>query len=178
MEKQMMKILSFLLFISFAAFAQEIDNKDKDAARANIDKDDFVVKAASGGMMEVELGKLAQEKGQSQEVKNLGEKMVRDHSKANDELRNIAQKNNIQLPEGMLDKHKEHVDELSELSGEEFDNAYLELMVEDHDEDVEMFEKASENYGIEDVREWANKTLGTLREHEELVNNIHNKVTE
>jgi putative membrane protein len=177
MKKQIMLILAGLVFISFAAFAQEMDNRDAER-RADIDKNDFAVKAASGGMMEVELGRLAQEKGESQEVKNLGEIMVRDHSLANDELKNIAQMNNIQLPEDMLRKHKEHYDELSELSGAEFDKAYLELMVKDHYEDVRMFREASEFYGNKDVRDWAGKILRTLREHEELVNNIHNKVTE
>jgi putative membrane protein len=169
MKREMMLIFSFFLFISFAAFAQEMNNTND---RNDSDKDDFVVIAASGSMMEIELGKLAQEKGESPEVKALGERMVRDHSKASDELKDIAQRNNIQLPDKMLDKHKEHVEELSGLSGAEFDEAYISLLAEDHEEDIELFEEASENYENRDVREWAKKTLPTLRDHKELVEEL------
>jgi putative membrane protein len=168
MNKYLMMVTA-VLFVSFAVFAQELNNTVPD-------EDDFVVKAASGGMMEVELGKLAQEKGQSQEVKEFGELMERDHSKANDELKNIAQQNNIQLPDSMLDKHREHVEELSEKSGAEFDETYMDLMAEDHEKDVKLFEEASENYDNQEVKDWAEKTLSVLEEHHELAKSVKEKL--
>jgi putative membrane protein len=171
----MKKIIMLLFIFSVAIFAQEDQNRRMDT-QDRPDEENFIVKAASGGMMEVELGKLAQEKGQSERVKEFGSRMERDHSKANDELKNIAQQNNIQLPDSMLEKHREHVDELKELSGEEFDKAYMELMVEDHEEDVELFEDAAENYEIQEVRTWAEKTLSVLRDHNRLAEEIHESI--
>jgi putative membrane protein len=168
----MKKLIFSLFFISFAVLAQDMQNRQNQ----QLDEEDFIVKAASGGMMEVELGKLAQEKGKSQLVKNFGERMERDHSKANDELKNIAQRKNIQLPDSMLEKHREHVDELSQLSAEEFDKAYMELMVEDHNEDLELFEEASEEYEVSEIKQWAGKTLQVLREHRTMAETVHEQI--
>ena len=99
----------------------------------------FVEEAASGGMMEVQLGQMAQEKGSSQEVKDFGQMMVQDHGKANQQLQSIAQNLQMQLPQAMLDKHQQHVTELQNLSGADFDREYMSMMVEDHQEDISKF---------------------------------------
>ena len=126
---------------------------------------DFMTKAASGGMMEVELGRMAQEKGQSQEVKDFGQMMVNDHSKVNDQLKQLAQQKNIMLPDSMGEKHMEQVNELREKTGAEFDKAYMELMVEDHQEDVDMFQNAANNMQDAEVRNFASTTVTTLQQH-------------
>src|SRR5689334_12885251 len=87
-------ILSLVTVSALAA--DKLAGKDKD----------FIKKAASGGMMEVELGQLAQSKAQSQDVKDFGSRMVTDHGKANDELKTLAQQKNVQLPATMERKHK------------------------------------------------------------------------
>ncbi|MDX5437294.1 MAG: DUF4142 domain-containing protein [Pontibacter sp.] len=126
---------------------------------------DFMTKAASGGMMEVELGRMAQEKGQSQEVKDFGQMMVNDHSKVNDQLKQLAQQKNIMLPDSMGEKHMEQVNELREKTGAEFDKAYMELMVEDHQEDVDMFRNAANNMQDAEVKNFASTTVTTLQQH-------------
>jgi putative membrane protein len=166
----MMRLLLFLVFVSIPVSAQEASEKNRELS--NLDWDDFVVKAASSTMMEIELGRLARERGESHHVRNLGERMVRDHSIAGDELKNIAQRNFIQLPDSMLEKHKSHVEELSELSASEFDQAYLELLAEERKKDIELFEEASGNYENDDIRGWARKTLMTLRDQERYVNDL------
>ncbi|MCX2742094.1 DUF4142 domain-containing protein [Pontibacter anaerobius] len=126
---------------------------------------DFMTKAASGGMMEVELGKMAQEKAQNQQVKDFGSRMVTDHSKVNEELKALAQQKNITLPDSMGQDHMDNVKELQDKTGAEFDQAYMELMVSDHEEDVKAFEDASNNLEDAEVKAFASKTLTALREH-------------
>ncbi len=124
--------------------------------------------------MEVELGQIAIEKAGSEEVKQFGQKMVMDHSKANEELMSIISKNNIDKPKAeMMEDHKKMVTKLSNLYGAEFDRAYMKAIVEDHTKDIEEFEKASQNYENEAVRLWASDTLPTLKRHLELAKQIN-----
>src|SRR5262249_17471675 len=84
----------------------------------------FVTEAASGGMEEVELGKIGTEKASSDQVKQFGQRMVDDHGKANDELKALAQSKNITVPSAPSAKDQATIDKLSKLSGEPFDRAY------------------------------------------------------
>jgi putative membrane protein len=140
---------------------------DSAAISGSVDEDaaDFVVKAASGGMMEVLLGKLAEQKAVNPRVKSFGSMMVTDHTKANDELKSIAATKNITLPETLGEDHQKHVDELGQKSGKEFDKAYMSLMADDHKEDVDMFEEASRDVMDADIKAFASKTLPVLRIH-------------
>ncbi|WP_153797763.1 DUF4142 domain-containing protein [Foetidibacter luteolus] len=144
---------------------------DNDAANPGtglpVDKDaaDFAVKAASGSMMEVELGKLAEQKAVSERVKNFGAMMVQDHTAASDELKKIASAKNIALPAEMGDEHKKHIEDLSKKSGKDFDKAYVDLMLDDHKEDVEAFQKASNECKDPDVKNFATQTLPVLQKH-------------
>lgn len=129
----------------------------------------FVAKAASGGMAEVKMGQLAVEKGTSPTVKKFGQKMVDDHSKANDELKAIASKKNLQLPTEVDSKQQATYDKLAKLSGGDFDKAYMDAMVKDHNEDVREFKKATSTAGMDaDVKAWAEKTLGVIEQHDHL----------
>ena len=125
----------------------------------------FAVEAASGGMMEVQLGELAQQKASNQKVKDFGAKMVRDHSKANDDLKTIAGSKNITLPPAPGEDHMEHIKKLSEKSGKEFDKDYIKMMVDDHEKDIDHFEKCSKDAKDAELKAFAAKTLPTLREH-------------
>src|SRR4051794_36110683 len=102
---------------------------------ASTDDRKFVEKAASGGMAEVKLGQLAAQKDTSPTVKEFGTKMVHDHSKANDELKAIAAKKNLSLPTDVDTESKATYEKLTKLTGTDFDKAYIEAMVKDHDED-------------------------------------------
>lgn len=125
---------------------------------------DFMNEAAMGGMAEVELGKLAQEKATNPRVKNFGEMMVKDHSAANNELKSIAEKKSAALPTDM-GKHKDHYEDLSKKKGTDFDKAYMKMMVDDHQDDIDAFEKTAENGTDPDVKTFASQKLPTLRKH-------------
>jgi len=92
----------------------------------------FAKKAAAGGIAEVKLGQLAQERGSSEPVKAFGKRMETDHSKAADQLKEVASKNNIALPTDMDKKDQATYDRLSKLAGTAFDRAYARDMVVDH----------------------------------------------
>ena len=125
----------------------------------------FVMDAAMGGMMEVELGRWAAQKGTSDAVKQFGQRMVDDHSKANEELMSLASSKGMTLPTALDEKHQGHVTKISALSGAEFDRAYAKLMLSDHEKDVKAFEKQSSKGGDPDLKAFATKTLPTLQEH-------------
>ena len=125
----------------------------------------FVEKAAVGGMAEVRMGKMAQQKGSSDQVKQFGARMVDDHSKANDELKQIASAKGIALPTDLDAKHKSKMDKMEKLSGAQFDRAYMDDMVADHKEDVAEFKKEASSGKDSDLKAFAAKTLPTLEDH-------------
>lgn len=126
---------------------------------------EFAFKAAAGGIYEVELGKLAEMKGSSESVKELGRMMVKDHSSANEELKSLASRKNITLPATMDDKKQKDYDMLAEKSGEEFDKKYADMMIDDHEEDIELFKKESEHGADADLKSWASGKLPVLEHH-------------
>ncbi|WP_439881028.1 DUF4142 domain-containing protein [Pontibacter sp. MBLB2868] len=140
------------------------------------DMSEFMTKAASGGMMEVELGKLAQEKGQMQEVKDFGQMMVTDHSAANEKLKALAAQKNIVLPDSMGEEHMDHVQELRNMTGADFDKAYISLMVDDHQKDIDMFEDAANDLEDPEVKSFASNTVPTLRKHLDRAKEVKNMV--
>ena len=136
----------------------------------------FVEKAAMGGMAEVELGNLAQQKASSDQVKQFASRMVQDHSKANDELKQIASSKGIDVPTALDKKHRGDVDRLGKLSGAQFDRAYMSHMVDDHKKDVSDFKKAASSAKDSDVKGFASKTLPTLEEHLQLAQKTNDAV--
>lgn len=125
---------------------------------------DFMNDAAMGGITEVQLGKLAQEKAVNPRVKNFGDMMVKDHTAANDDLKAIAQQKNVTLPADM-GKHKDDYEDLSKKKGADFDKAFMKMMVDDHQKVVDAFEKTAENGTDPDVKTFASQKLPTLRMH-------------
>jgi putative membrane protein len=125
----------------------------------------FVDDAAGGGMAEVALGKLAEQKAGNAQVREFGSRMVTDHGKANDELKSLASAKGMQLPAAMPKKHQAAVDKLSKLSGTDFDKAYMKHMVDDHKMDVSKFDKQAKSGTDPDLKAWAAKTLPTLQDH-------------
>lgn len=125
----------------------------------------FLMDAAMGGMMEVELGRLAVQNGASDAVKQFGQRMVDDHSKANTELISLATSKGVTLPTELDAKHKEHITKMSGRTGAEFDREYVKMMVSDHIKDVSEFEKQSTKGADPDLKAFASKTLPTLQEH-------------
>ena len=125
----------------------------------------FVKKAAEANMAEVELGNLAKEKASSPEVKQFGERMVTDHTKANEELKTVASEKGVTLPTDLDAKDKATKQRLEKLSGEQFDRAYMNDMVKDHTKDVSEFKKESAAAKDPAVKSYASQTLPTLEDH-------------
>lgn len=125
----------------------------------------FAREAATGGMEEVELGKIAVRNASNEKVKAFGQRMVDDHSKANDQLMMVASKNNITLPTSLDSKQKSEVDRLSALSGAGFDRAYMRDMVKDHEKDIAGFQKESSSGMNPDLKNFATTTLPILQMH-------------
>lgn len=139
-------------------------------AEAKLDRGErkFIEEAAAHGMAEVELGKLAMEKGSSDQVKNFGERMVEDHSKANEQVQQIASTHGIELPKEIDRQHRRELEKLQKLSGEEFDREYMKSMVDDHKKDVKDFKKMAEKAKDPQVKSFASSTAPKLEQHLQL----------
>jgi putative membrane protein len=143
------------------------------APASKADDAKFVKEAAMGGLLEVQLGKLAQEKGSSDAVKQFGKKMVDDHMQANDELKQLTAKNGMQIPDALDSKHQGRIDKLSKLSGADFDKAYVKDQLKDHQEDVKQFKMEAQNGSNADVKGFAAKTLPVLQDHLQMVKTLN-----
>src|SRR5436305_8247804 len=124
----------------------------------------FIHKAAKGGMMEVAMGNLAEQNGQSDDVKSFGKRMVTDHSKANEELKSIAEKKGVKLPT------KEPTGKWSS------DKTYMDMMVKDHEKDLAEFQEEAKTGSDPDVKKFAEDTAKVVQEHLELAKETQSKL--
>ncbi|MCA1609562.1 MAG: DUF4142 domain-containing protein [Acidobacteria bacterium] len=136
----------------------------------------FVMDAAKGGMAEVEMGRMAADKASNADVKQFGQKMVDDHSKAIDELKQVATAKGMTLPSAVDPAHKAAMDKMAKLSGAAFDKAYVADMVKDHKKDVADFKKEASSGKDPDVKAFASKTLPTLQEHLKMIQDLNAKM--
>lgn len=136
----------------------------------------FMKEAASGGLMEVELGKIAAEKGSHQRVKEFGKRMQADHGKANEQLKKIASSKGVDLPTQPSGEHKSTMDKLTKLSGAEFDREYMEAMVDDHKEDIEKFQTQADKGKDPDLKKFASDNLPILKKHLELAQSTQKQI--
>lgn len=180
-SKVMLALLVISTIIGSSAFSNYNKEKSGDVVTGNdgqklfksiTEKDtEFLVKASEIIMEEIKLGKLAQEKGRMSHVKELGKKMEVDHTKSLTDLKALAKAKNISLPTSTTDDANDDYKSLDEKSGNDFDKAYIEMMVDDHKDAIELFEKASTDSDDFDIKNWALNTLPTLRIHHD-----HSKV--
>src|ERR1039458_9701923 len=167
---------SFFLFTvaaclaAFNFFSSPANAADKSTV-STADKA-FVMKAAQGGMTEVQLGQLAADKGTSQDVKDFGSKMVTDHGNANDELKSIASSKGITIPDKLDTKHQAMVDKMSKISGAEFDKGYVAEMVKGHKETDALFTKEAKSGQDADIKAFAAKTDETVKMHLSMIQGI------
>jgi len=136
----------------------------------------FMMNAAQGGMEEVEMGKLAAANATNADVKAFGQKMVDDHSKANDQLKQLAQTKGVTLPADMTKSQHAEMAKLGKMTGATFDHAYVKMMVKDHKKDVAEFAKESKSAKDSDLKSWAGTTLPTLEEHLKMIQDISGKM--
>lgn len=178
--------LSSLILASLLTFSACNSNKSEDSKEVAEEQNDakledtsveddakFAMTAADGGMLEVKLGELAQANGSSKAVKDFGANMVKDHSKANDELKALAAQKNITLPAALSDDKQKDYDDLAKKKGKDFDKAYASYMVDDHKEDIDEFEKAAKNCKDADVKAWAAGKVPTLQHHLEMAKMVN-----
>ena len=125
----------------------------------------FLEEAAKGGMAEIKMGELGQQKAQSDSVKQFAQKLVQDHQQANQQIDQLYQRNNMTKPTGMETEHQRMLDHLSSLQGQEFDKAFIDHAVKDHKKDIKKFEKEAEHGEDPAIRSFARDTLDALRGH-------------
>ncbi|MEO7210203.1 MAG: DUF4142 domain-containing protein [Chitinophagaceae bacterium] len=132
-----------------------------------VDKDDadFAVEAANGGMTEIAASQLADKNAASQKVKDYAAMIIKDHSAANDKLKGFAAGKNIALPPALSDKSQNDVNDLAKKTGKDFDKAYMNMMVDDHNDAISLFKKEGDNGKDSDLKNFAMTTLPTLQQH-------------
>ena len=165
------KTLAFTVGAAVALCApwQQSFAADEAAAMPTAMEKTFVKKAAQGGMTEVALGQLASLKGGSDEVKDFGKQMMKDHGNINDNLKDVAEKMHVKVPAGLNAKHQAMVDKFSKLSGAEFDNAYVPAMVKAHKMDIGEFEKADQAVTNPDLKKFIENSAEVMKGHLEKI---------
>jgi putative membrane protein len=150
----------------------------RNSSMAPVDNDtkDFAKEAATGGMMEVQLGNIAQKNSANQSIKDFGQMMVTDHSKVNDELKDLASKKNVVLPSTVTEKQQKEIDNLSKKTGTDFDKAYVSMMVDDHKKDIDAFKKNGQKLKDPDFKNFIVATLPTLQKHLDSIQNIKKRM--
>lgn len=159
----MTKSLSLLALIAMAGTLAY-------AATSNVSHHDkkFMESAASGGMMEVQLGNYAREHASNDAVKDFGKRMVTDHTKANDQLTALAQTKGVTLPTQLSHHDQSTYDKLTKLNGADFDREYIKHMISDHKKDIKEFQKEADKGSDADVKNFAATTLPVLQQHLQL----------
>ena len=191
-----MKKLKVILMIALSAWAlQACNSTEKDSTETadslNMQKDTsvagpgiavveedakFVVDAGNGGMTEVELSKLAQQKATNAKAKEFADMMVMDHNKANEELKSLAKAKNVTLPDSLNADSKKMWDELNTKTGKDFDKAYVSTMVSEHKKTVSMFETASKDLKDAELKAFVDKTLPVLKGHLDKITAINDGI--
>jgi putative membrane protein len=194
-----MKKLCYLFIVASTAFAFQACNSSQKDAKESADSlnktkdtttnaaatggiavssDDakFATAAANGGMAEVALGKLAAQKSTNADIKDFANMMVTDHGKANDELMAIAKTKNITLPATVDADHQKKMDDLSKLSGKDFDKAYVDAMVDGHKKTLTLMQDEAKDGKDADLKGFAAKTAPTVQMHLDHINKIHDSL--
>jgi putative membrane protein len=168
------------------AFAQQ--EKDKSAAKPESSREGkqaqkggqdsrAVRNMAQANMAEVELGKLAADKASGDEVKKFGRQMVEDHGKQLDEVKKLAQGKNVQLPDHPAKKHQSAMKKLQGLSGADFDRAYMQQMVKDHEDTLKQLESIAKKSDDLEVKAAAEKAVPKVKEHLQMAQQMAGSAT-
>jgi putative membrane protein len=161
----MTRVLTLFAALLFSFGLPGIRAGDDKPGDKPFDDTEFVQKAASGGMHEVALGKIATIKAKNANVKAFAELMVADHGKANEDLKKAAAAANIPVPDTMNEKHQKEVDRFKNYNGTEFDRDYMKHMIADHEHDAALFTRASKEAKNPAIKEFATRTLAVVQDH-------------
>jgi putative membrane protein len=149
--------------VSLGSVAAQNSSESKSSTLSEKDKA-FMKKAAKGGMMEVAMGRMAEQNAQNEDVKSFGKRMVTDHGKANDELKSIATKKNVQLSSrGPTEKWTS-------------DKAYMNTMVRDHEKNLAEFKEEANSGSDTDVKKFADDTAKVIQQHLDLAKETQGKL--
>lgn len=160
---------------------QQQDGTNNGANTGAMQDKDFVKNALQGGMAEVQLGQLAAQKGSSDDVKQFGQKMVDDHTKLGDEMKQAAQQMGVNQPKDISKKDKQLMAKLQGLSGQQFDNAYIEAMVKDHKKDSDDFKSEASQSQNPGLKQLAQQGDQVIEQHLQMINQIaksHNLIND
>jgi putative membrane protein len=166
---------------SSSSIAQDIAT----SAQATAIAKEFVEKAGTSGLAELEMGELGAQKATNGQVKSFAKRIVADHKKANEELETLIkskalQSKGLQIPASRTDMHKTTMEKLHQQdAGKDFDRDYMAQMVEDHKTDVELFETAADNEKLDpNLSGYAKRILPTLRDHLKQAQTIESKLSD
>ncbi len=186
MKKMLMLMLAFVFALSFStAYAQgtmgssrdmrgsqdQMGSQGQTTQLSKTDRD-FITQAAKGGMTEVELGKLAESKGTSQQVKEMGRKLVDDHTKANDQLMSLAQSKGFTLQAGLDKSDRKELDKLSR--EKDFDKAFVKQVKKDHEKDLSLFKKEAKDGKDPDLKNFASQMVPALQDYLNMTKEMSN----
>jgi putative membrane protein len=146
------------------------------AAAAGSGEQMFVTQAATGGMAEVEMGKLAVDKASSPDVKKFAEQMISDHTKVDEKLETIATGKSLKVPNVLDAEHKAKLEMLSKKSGAQFDNAYIHAQVAGHQKMQELLNQEAKNGADADLKAFAANTLPTVGQHYKMAKELEAKM--
>jgi putative membrane protein len=156
-------VVVLVLAVVFAVQGQAPQDQDKPFT-----DNEFMTNVASGNLAEIEIGKIGQTKASNAEVKQLAERIVKDHTKALEELTEIAREAGVKLPDRPMPDHQKEVDRFRDYKGETFDRDFATHMIKCHEKSIELFTRATREAKDTKLRAFATKTLPTLKEHLEL----------
>lgn len=176
MNRSSILVAALLCATGSASMAQDTATSAQSSASAK----EFVEKAGTSGLAEVEMGELGARKAKNGQVEAFAKRMVADHTKANQELLTASKGKGVQVPSSRTDMHKARVEKFQQQdAGKNFDRDYMKQMVEDHKAAVELFETAADDEKLDlDLRSYAKRTLPTLRDHLKQAQTIESKLAD
>jgi putative membrane protein len=183
MKKGIALPFAFMLLFALACNSENSNNKtaeqqnEKKFDDSHLEEDaDFAMKAASGGLMEVDLGNYAAANAASPNVKAFGQTLAKDHQAANDELKSLAASKNITLPTVPDSDKQKKIDDLKKKTGADFDKDYVDMMVSDHKDDIDHFQKEADKGNDADIKTWAAGKIPTLQQHLQMAEGLQKEL--
>ena len=166
----MRKLPFALLAASLVGFAAGTAS----AAQLSQQDEQFVRQAAQGGLEEVQAGRLAEQQGGSQAVKQLGQTMVADHTLANNQLQQIAQQQGLTLPQSPDQQQQQEMQQMRKLRGAQFDKQFATQQVQDHTKMIQLFRNEAQNTQDQALRNFAQTNLPILQKHLQMAQTAQN----
>jgi len=163
--KMLAPLLALTIITLTGSYAQ---SRHSHRANRSSSDDTFAMQAAEGGMAEIQMAQLALTKTSNPAVKDLANQIQQDHTKANDDLKPIAAKENFTWPTSLNTKQQSEYQKLQGLSGSAFDREYVNFEIKDHKEDIAAFQREADHGTNAGVKAWASQNLPALQKHLEL----------